>query len=101
MLLDQQQQGSSNSFAALALPVSTATNGRTEGLADATPKAVAACAAWVADSVRARGTTDIKAPLQRAMRVLKVCLRCALRGLLRVRVCTRIGSFLVLRCLSF
>jgi hypothetical protein len=43
-----------------------------EPLADATPESVAACSQWVMDSVRARGTTDIMAPLQRAVRFLQV-----------------------------
>ncbi|KAI8464066.1 MAG: von Willebrand factor type A domain-containing protein, partial [Monoraphidium minutum] len=43
----------------------------TDGLNAATPDNVAACQQWVADHVTARGTTNIMAPLQRAMRMLQ------------------------------
>jgi hypothetical protein len=43
-----------------------------EPLADVTPESVDACSQWVMDNVKARGTTDIMAPLQRAMRFLQV-----------------------------
>jgi hypothetical protein len=44
----------------------------TEPLCYATPDNVSGCIQWVRDNVSARGTTDIMAPTQRAMRMLQV-----------------------------
>lgn len=65
-----------------------------EPLCDATPEAVAACTAWVMENVKARGTTDIMSPLQRAMRILKVCDTCVSRATVRVRAADGLDWFL-------